>query len=213
MRSLFRNKSTIIQFSPIRSGSTLVFNFLREIFPEKRIIKTHRLSKWQEKTATLVCTYRNPLDCISSNLLFLEKTPSEAHIEEQIGLLKSNGLEQLSKILDRKNMVLLKYEDFYHDHSVIFTHLEKFFKITLSHELKRSISEKYQVNTVKEKYTSKFDNAFEFDKENHWHGNHISEFNGQPNAATEVFRENQIQMIQTELQGYMELFGYKSTNR
>lgn len=213
MISFFQNKSTIIQFSPIRSGSTLVFNMLREIFPEKRIVKSHKISKKEEKTATLVCTYRNPVDCISSNLLFLEKTATESNILEQIHLLKENGLIQLCRLLNREKAVFLRYEDFYHDHHVIFSQLEAFFDISLNHQMKESISEKYQVKTVKEQYTSQFDNAFEFDKENHWHGNHISNFNGRPNAASEVLSNGQIDLIKNELKEYIELLGYNHSTK
>ncbi len=211
MISMLRTRPTIIQFSPIRSGSTLVFNFLREIFPKKKIIKAHKLNKKDEKNATLVSTYRNPIDCISSNLLFLQKTPTEENIQEQIRLLKENGLVQLCTMLKRANMVLLKYEDFYHDHSVIFNQLESFFGIQLRKELQREISEKYQVSHVRKNYASQFSNAFEFDKVNHWHGNHISNFEGKPNTASKVFSKSQIHMIEEALNEYIELLGYTST--
>lgn len=208
MITLRNKKTAIIQFSPIRSGSTLVFNILREIFPKRKITKTHQLNKKEEQSATLVSTYRNPVDCIASNLLFLQKPATEDNIAEQIHLLKTYGLVQLCRMVDRENMVLLKYEDFYRDHSLIFSQLQAFFKIELTDQRQEEISEKYQVNRVKEQYTSQFSNAFEFDKTNHWHGNHISNFKGRPNAATEVLTNDQIQMIKGALKEHMNLLGY-----
>jgi len=178
-----------------------------------KIIKTHRLTRWQVRTGVLVCTYRHPVDCISSNLLFLEKDATEANIREQIRLLKENGLEQLCNLPPRKNILRLKYEDFYKDHSVIFSELERFFNIQLNDAKQQAISDKYQVEQVKEKFTSKFDHAFEFDKVSHWHGNHISDYKGRPNAAAEVFTTEQLRLIESELNSYMEALGYETRGK
>ena len=63
-------RKKIIQFGLIRSGSTLIYNILIEIFPENLILKTHNFpSKWQcIQRIPIVCTYRDPLDIICSSI-------------------------------------------------------------------------------------------------------------------------------------------------
>ena len=63
-------KKEIIQFGIMRSGSTLVYNILVDLFPEYSIIKTH---KYPGKLKTIfklpvVCTYRDPLAIICSSI-------------------------------------------------------------------------------------------------------------------------------------------------
>ena len=60
----------IIQFSPPRTGSTLLWNTLRVCFPEREVKKVHRLSKFEKnyRSAPIVASIRNPLDSISSSI-------------------------------------------------------------------------------------------------------------------------------------------------
>ncbi|MBK1790518.1 hypothetical protein [Persicirhabdus sediminis] len=196
----------VIQYSPPRSGSTLVYNILREIFPQKQIIKTHALERRFERDQ-IVSTYRNPLDAISSSINRYKLEATDDVIEQQIQEFKENGLYDIFKVIDSPKTLLLKYEDFYDNFDYIYANLESHFNITLNQELKDSISSKLSIPSVK-KMTAKMNDFSEFDPENHFHGNHISEFNGQIGRYNQVLNKQQAEHIRTELADYMKHFGY-----
>ena len=62
----------LVQFSPPRSGSTLVYNIMREIFPHKKIFKVHTFRAMCNEMPVVV-TYRHPLDCIASSIIRYKK--------------------------------------------------------------------------------------------------------------------------------------------
>ncbi|MEM9325029.1 MAG: hypothetical protein AAGA85_05215 [Bacteroidota bacterium] len=208
-RFFSKRKNTIIQFSPIRSGSTLVYNILKEVFPEQTVTKAHKITEAQMTKAQLVCTYRNPVDSIYSSLLFQELAPDVSNIIVQIQHLKENGLVQLCELLTkRKDILTLRYEDFYLDHELIYNRLEAHFNFKIDDLKREELLLKYEVDAVKKNFTSKYSNAFEYDPNSHWHGNHISNFKGKPGAARTVLGEDQLSFIKTELKTYIQILGY-----
>jgi hypothetical protein len=117
------NKKPIIQFSPIRSGSTLVFNILRELFPDRKIIKKHQCGI-RELSFPVVVTYRHPLDCIASSIQRYELEPTDEVVAQQISEFNSNGAIDVLKIKNNPNVLLLQYEEFFGNFEVIFRRLE-----------------------------------------------------------------------------------------
>ena len=191
-------KKTIIQFGMIRSGSTLIYNILKEIFPDYTIIKTHNHSRsWKEiffKKIPIVCTYRDPLDIICSSIKRYEKLVTKEVIDEQIKELKQFGfddfikLEKIPRFVD-KNRLNLKYENFYNNFDYIFKELEDFFNIQITSNLRSKIASKLSIQGVKEKI-SKFKTFEENDMNTHWHGKHISNNNGMPKSHINFFNED-----------------------
>jgi len=94
----------IIQFSPIRSGSTLVYNILREF---SNVRKTHNISV--KNGQLYVITYRHPYNCIISSLLRNEKKINSLNIKSEISeYLKNGGKDLLENDLLKKNILLLQ---------------------------------------------------------------------------------------------------------
>ncbi|SFU72465.1 hypothetical protein SAMN05216480_11662 [Pustulibacterium marinum] len=197
----------IIQFGPIRSGSTLVYNILKDTYPNKKIIKKHTLNNFDIRRSKIIATYRNPLDCLTSSFKRYESFPNEDSIKKQIQELKKFGLDDLKNIFLRDDILKLKYEDFYGNYDYIFDSFEDFFGNSISKEKRNIIKSKYSIEAVIDK-TKGFKNFSEFDKETNLHGNHISNTKGAPNIHADFFTNEHIKYIKHEFSDYLSTLGY-----
>jgi hypothetical protein len=179
----------IIQFSPIRSGSTLVYNILREF---SNVRKTHNMSV--KNGQLYVITYRHPYNCIISSLLRNEKKINLLNIKSEISeYLKNGGKDLLKNDLLKKNILLLQYEEFFDNYEVIYNKLEKFLNINIDENKKIELSKKYHITNVK-KITNKYKTFKGYDKTTHLHGKHISEYDGKTDYK-KILSENDIYML------------------
>jgi len=179
----------IIQFSPIRSGSTLVYNILREF---SNVRKTHNISV--KNGQLYVITYRHPYNCIISSLLRNEKKINSLNIKSEISeYLKNGGKDLLENDLLKKNILLLQYEEFFNNYEVIYNKLENFLNINIDENKKIELSKKYHITNVK-KMTNKYKTFKEYDKTTHLHGKHISEYDGQTDYK-KILSENDIYVL------------------
>jgi hypothetical protein len=183
----------IIQFSPPRTGSTLVFNVLREIFPNRRIDKLHNY-ELKFKKYSLVVTYRHPLDALASSIQRYGRTPTDEEIEKQIEEFENNGLWDLLKIRHQPNVLMLKYEDFYNHYDYIFDRLENFFSINISSRKREEISRRYNMEAVLE-ITAGYDNFGMYDSVTQLHGKHISSYKGAVHYYDTFFTPAQVEYL------------------
>lgn len=200
----------LIQFGPIRSGSTLVYNILRDSLPEKNIRKRHNISKGAAKRNKVIVTYRNPLDCLTSTIKSFNLVPNDVNIRDQINALKKNGLNDLLIIFDNQNILKLKYEDFYYNYNLIFDSAESFLNTKINPDVREKVSKKYNLQAAI-KITEKYEDFSQYDSVNHLHGRHISNTKGSPNSYIEFFTEEQLKYIKDELHDYILKFGYEET--
>lgn len=201
-----KNRNTIIQFSPIRSGSTLVYNLLREVFPRKKIIKCHNYSQEYSKHLTVV-TYRNPLDCIASSIQRYGLAPTDEVIEEQNLELTRNGIWEVMEIKNNSNVLMLRYEDFVNDFEIIYDELERFLKTEISLEMRNKLNKKYNIEEIN-KFISRFESFSEYNPITHWHGKHISSYKGDLNYYKNLFTENQIKYLEYIYKNFLIEFNY-----
>lgn len=196
----------IIQFSAPRSGSTLIYNVLRDIFPESIIRKQHNLNM-DDLSFPVVATCRHPLDSIASSIQRYELTPTNDVIEQQIIEFKENGLLDLISISHLPNVLLLRYEDFVDDFEKIFIEVEKFFDVRIPLEKKHKISTEYQIECV-ENAVEKMGSFEEYDKVTFWHGKHISSYKGRPYYYMEYFQKDQITYLKNVYKEFLQEFKY-----
>jgi hypothetical protein len=179
----------IIQFSPIRSGSTLVYNILREF---SKVRKVHNIVV--NNSQLYVITYRHPYNSIISSLLRSEKKINPSNIKSEISeYLKNGGEDLLKNDLSKKNILLLKYEEYFSNYEVIYNKLENFLNINIDKDKKNQLSEKYNINNVKN-IIDKYKKFEEYDKKTHLHGKHISEYDGKTDYK-EILSESEINML------------------
>ena len=198
--------NTIIQFGPPRSGTTLVYNIIKDIFPNKNV-ETRHYYREKDKRFPAIVTYRNPLDSISSSILRYKLKPTDEVINQQIKEFEENGIWTVLEIKDKKNILMLKYEDFVNNYEVIFNKLENFFKINIPKNTRNLITERYNIKAV-EKIVSKMKSYKEINKQNLFHGEHININKGQPNFHMKFLKKNQILHLKSVYKNFIDIFDY-----
>jgi len=216
-----KNKRKIVQFSPMRSGSTLVANILRDLFPRRTIRKTHDMRSLSRKihlhvlSFPVVSTYRYPLDIIASEIKVNNTEPTAMAIEQACQNLERNGLVEMKKVLNMKNVLLLKYEDFYGNLDFLFDHFEVFFSIKISDNTRSKLKDDYSIENIQQ-LTDELPSDQFIDK-NHaiavgsdgvFHGKHISKTKGKPGSYRDLFNEEQIDWLNYRFSKFMKDFGY-----
>lgn len=198
----------IIQFSPVRSGSTLIFNILQEIFPNRYIKKEHGVRE-KYKRYRMVVSYRNPLDCIVSSLTLRQVRPTLEILEERVRHFNQQGGEALLKVRNWDNVLLLKYENFVNDFEYIYENFEDYFNIVITQDMRSELTDKYKIDSVKKILPSGDDFHANYDEETKWHAKHISHYKGQPEYYKSFFSDDQIVYLEEMFEEYLRVFGYK----
>ena len=199
----------LVQFSPPRSGSTLVFNIMRELFPMKKIFKVHTFRSMCRQMKVVV-TYRHPLDCIASSIIRYKKEPTQEELARQVRMFNEQGLLDLVKIKKMPNILMLKYEDYVNDFEYIFNHFENFFNITVSQEKRSELTAKYKIENVEKMIKNQKGDSFaDIDKKTQLHGNHISKYKGASNYYEEFFQPEQIKFLKETYAEVLEAFDYQ----
>ena len=184
----------IIQFSPQRSGSTLVFNILKDLFPTHDINKKHNYSL-DDKNFPTVTTYRHPYDSIASLFLKDNIIPTKKNMEDTIIRFRENGWNDFFfNKFNSQNILFLRYEDFYNNFDYMLDSLEDYFYVKISKKQRFKLKAKYEISNVKKKI-EKFKDFSEYDDISHFHGNHISKFSGSSNTYKKIFTSNQIEIL------------------
>ena len=197
----------IIQFSPQRSGSTLVFNILQDLFPTKYVKKQHNYDL-EDKNFPTVITYRHPYDCIASLILKDQVSPTDQIIEDKIMLFRKDGWNDFLNQFESSKILFLRYENFYNDIDFILSSIEGYFKIYISENKKVKLRNKYKISSVK-KEIEKFKSFSEFDPQSHFHGNHISKYLGTTNSYKKLFNTNQIRTLEKHFNDEKRYLNYE----
>lgn len=196
----------IIQYSPPRTGSTLVFNILQELFVGYKIKKTHRY-RFKYAIFPTVVTYRNPIDTIASMLLVKKLEITHDNINKMITEVDLSQPSELIALSQKNNVLTLKYEDFYRNFDYIFDNLEDFFRIDISSDSRKTISDKLNINEVF-KHTKNIGSFSEYDERTLFHGEHISEYKGQIDYGSEILSTEMKNVIKEHYKLFMIHFGY-----
>lgn len=196
----------IIQFSSVRTGSTLVYNILRECLPGKTIDKSHTYSSHYEKLP-IVATVRHPMDCIASILQVEEKEMTEANLRWAVDMFTREGGADIEKLKHHSKLLLLRYEEFYANNEGMFDAFEKFFGIEIPRGRRDSISSRHGLEQARQT-ASQYANFSGHDPVTKIHGNHISAFGGRPFYHQEFFNKEQLYMLNSLCGDLMKSFGY-----
>lgn len=207
----------IIQYSIERSGSTLMTQILKRLFPGMKINKVHGFLKGVEHP--IVVTYRDFRDVMVSRWRVQEDIPlkdldigrkmNSNEISEYLG----STIERV-KILNRmrrtyeKNLITMQYEKFIEDYDYIFDELEVFFNDSFSEKLRQDIKQysSLEANTKRSLKFKSFHNG-------NWdlnliHGLHIYK-KGQPGIWKQLVPKNKHDSVNFRFKEHLEQWGYK----
>jgi hypothetical protein len=178
----------IKQFSPIRTGSTLIYNFIKRC--DRTVSKLHTLEGVQ---SWVVSTIRHPYNSIISAILRLEKPIDSESLKYCTNEYLGQGGRDFLKLPNKS--IVLRYEDFIQYPWDTFSFLNQ--KLNLgktSEELESLVQELSLDNMLK--IQAKHENFMSWDKETQIHGNHISKYRGKTNWK-EILSSSQIEYLQT----------------
>jgi len=209
----------ILQYSIERSGSTLITQVLRKLFPHANVHKIHTFHK--NIGCPVVTTYRDFRDVMVSrwrvreDIPFAEldngriMTPDELDMYLDITV---RGIETFNRMCKEHgdNLMALKYEVFIDDYDYIFRELERFFNISLDEKLKQDIKQysNVEANAKRAKVFSSFHNG-NWDKETLIHGLHIYK-GGRPGIWKKLVPANKHECVNSCLSDYLWQWGYKT---
>lgn len=168
----------IEQFSPIRSGSTLVYNYLLEL---GKCLNKKKHKYNNKKETQYIITIRHPYNSIISSILRYGREVNVETIKDQINEYLSNGGNCIlnNTFTNDKIHCVLRYEDFLNNHDLIFEKFELFFNEKYPLKLKNEIKKKLEISSVKHViYENNFTDFKQYDEKTHFHGKHISQFDG-----------------------------------
>jgi hypothetical protein len=194
----------IVQFSPIRSGSTLIYNMIRNLSPGSDVIKTHDLSV-REPGEPVVCTYRDPVDVVASSIKRFKLRPTDDVVAYHIAMVRECGMEQTLTLLDDHEALLLKYENFVKDQPSALRTIAAFMKIR-EYPLEE-ILRRLDINVILAE-CGRFQSFSEYDPVTLLHGCHVSETRGVPGAGYVFLSTAQIKMVTEEFSLWMKQMGY-----
>lgn len=220
----FKHHKPLILYSPVRTGSTLMFNFLRELFGDG-VIKTHVFPTDDTfkkiKTFTddifntlsfplkpdefsMVVTIRHPLDSFASYIR--HECKDKDNKQEFDKLLNAivewsmKGLADLEKVPDR---LVLDYRLFVEDFDYVFDRFEEFFSIEIDTGVRGILKERYNSHNVQAKkipYKRIDDLKYKF------FDGHVSDNYANFGYYKEVFNEDQIKRATEKLQKYIDIY-------
>ena len=113
---------------------------------------------------------------------------------------------------NKNNHCILLYEEFINNHDYILDKLQIFYGEEYSKETRDYLKNKLDINNVKKIIENKNYHDFkQYDKNTHFHGNHISKFNGNTDY-TKILNENLLTILKENiiLNQIIEKY-YKST--
>jgi len=200
----------VIQFGIPRSGSTLVYNLLRELLPSPYfILKTHALRP-KDLQQKIVATYRNPLDVMASVFESHGLAVTDEEIRKQLFLLSKHGLWDVFELKHKPNALLLRYEEFVGNFALLFDEIGHFFEIDIPQGQRQALSDRYDIQKVKQSIDPAKD--FSHKDKRGFHGKHVSRFEGGSGYFSDVFEPGQIEYMQRYFSFFMQEMGYPSAD-
>jgi hypothetical protein len=184
-KDLIQNEKKIVQFSIGRSGSTLAWQILRQIFAN--VSKAHEKEMREDfnnKVAfSLVVTQREPCDNLLSIIKVRRYSNNPASMEESLDKhVVSNYLgiyKRKEEILRRYcedaqlSPLVLKYEEFIDNYDYIFDRLEKYYSIEIDRKRRQEMSEVVSIKNNK-KIQEQYSCFSQVCNDSGIHGNHIN---------------------------------------
>jgi hypothetical protein len=208
--------TTIVQYSIPRTGSTLITQILKQVFPDNKVFKTHNVIK---QDLAIVSTYRDFRDVLVSGWRVHHDIPlqdlnagrkiTSEELDKNLRKLISDikSLEGM-KAHYQDNMLLLKYEDFIHNYDYVFSELVRFFQVEISEDLRNKVKVYCSIDKNLER-SGKFKTfRKQWDKDTLIHGLHIYK-RGEPGGWKHLVPEELHYEVNSRLKKFLIRWGYE----
>ncbi|HYC01524.1 MAG TPA: hypothetical protein VEC57_20500 [Candidatus Limnocylindrales bacterium] len=200
----------IVQLGPPRTGSTLVWNALRAIFPSRIILKRHALTPVRASIlarSRLVCTVRHPLDALASSILRSDAPVTAEQFERHVADLEL-PLRQILALQGRPRARVLRYERFVGDLDGLLDELAAFFAVPLDDAGRCRARQRCDIEAA-ERLAQDLGSFSRVDPDTQIHGRHISAYRGASGYYGEVLSTAQLAIATRRLGRIAEAFGYR----
>lgn len=192
-------KPTIVAYGIPRSGSTLIYQVLCQIFPDRNIVKAHHYL-YAEKLARVVMCRRDLRDVMISQWRVAkdlegkefvakqakaaapERTPKSTALRPMTDQEVRFGAQEILKQIegpykqylkiDTGAVIKLAYENYFENFSYLFSELEKFFDINIDAATRARIEQSCSLAANRSRADS-LQGFQEFDPKTQIHGGHI----------------------------------------
>ena len=187
------NYKNIIIFSAPRSGSTVIYNLIKETITDIPVIKTHEVENFETDNLYII-PIRHPYNSIVSACLCSDiDFRNDCRFNDCLVNYLEYGGKKLIDITEKPNIMVFYYEFFYKNLHNIFIRLENKLNIVFDSNKKTQLIEEHSINNVKNKIKN-FNSFKQYDQESHYHGKHISKYNGETNYKN-ILKEHQIKLL------------------
>lgn len=213
----------VAQYALPRSGSTLVLQVLLKILGEDNVDYSHN---FRETNLPLIATLRDFRDIVASYWRIwhgklennqIVNVPTYNEVKSAIGstMGRINQLNQYQDYYKDKNVLWLRYEDFFEDYEYLFNEIENFLGITVSKEKRDKIIKETNLE-AKRKYQTEipldpnktriFDN---YEHRHDIHANHIHPtIKPIPGYWKQIFPKEFYGLIEFTLEEPLKRWGY-----
>lgn len=133
-----------------RSGSTLVWQILTRVFPNKQILKRHP-GGWAPDGSFAFGSIRDPYDCAASRFRARVIGDKGDGSQETVAGTKAGLVQELRNMkhnfgalegwMAACDHVVLKYEDFFNNFDVVFAAIEKHLSRKVTSEMRKQIED------------------------------------------------------------------------
>ena len=190
-----------------RSGSTLVYQFMSELFPQG-VAKTHQYCRHSVKTLASFRDFRDVVVSLwrRSNPANLRRRMREAAIDEFARLCQQR-INALDQYFDRGGICPLRYEEFAKDPNVIFSSIEKTFGVVVDGDKVAELIDKYSLERNRE-ISERLEGFKQVDSATQVHGNHI--YRGEIGSWREFVDEKMAKRLELLLGPSLARYGYLS---
>lgn len=156
-----------------RSGSTMVWQILQDLYPDQTILQTHP-AIWTPDGSIAVVTIRDPRDIVASlyrvRLSRNGKTTGDVEDLKAVIVQAYRHFNALPAIIC-KPCILIKYEDFYNQRDVLYAILQRRLKIEIPLIKRQELDLKFSLAANRKRADDLVD--FNVVGEYQIHGDHI----------------------------------------
>ena len=172
----------IIQYSPPRTGSTLCYNAIKSIAPNRRVIKEHRI-EYRWFFCPIITTVRDPLEIIVSKCDAKNLEIDDENVMNIARQIKK-PLASLKKIRFFPRTLVLEYNDFYNNHDFLIDRIASFLKVELDLGTREEFKAEFDVAKI---YADNKDKSFlKWNSDTKLHGSHVSKDLGRPGKSEKL---------------------------